>query len=152
MPDIALAYDQVNRRCDVQFAGRDFVLDQTTASAMLFSLFTARRARPDDRVPDAAAEWSAPPSFVARGGWCGDCLDGAARLVGSRMWLLAREKESERTREQAESYVAEALDWLNVERNLAVQVTVRWLDAPAGTLAIRARTGETTVQLNRSVG
>ncbi|MDA8049957.1 MAG: phage GP46 family protein [Rhodospirillales bacterium] len=151
--DIALLYDPVQRRCDVAFAGKDFVLDQTPASAMLMSLFADRRAHPDDEVPAGANLWSAPPSFVTRRGWCGDGLDPQGRFVGSRLWLLARRKESERTRQDAEGYVAEALDWLNTERNLAVQVTVRWqVPGPSGMLSIRVRAGETTLALQQAVG
>ena len=150
--DIAFAYDPVNRRCDVVFTGRDFALDATPASAMLFSLFADRRARADDPVTDAVPDWSNPSTLVARRGWCGDFLSANAGLVGSRLWLLGRRKASERTRRDAEGYVTEALAWLQAQRNTALQVTVRYAPGFATpTLGILARAGRTQLQLNRAL-
>ncbi len=147
--DIALQYDPVMRRCDVVFNGRDFALDATPASAMLFSLLADRRAEPDDVLPDTVPDYLAPSTFIARRGWCGDWLDALGRLVGSRFWLLRRAKASEATRRAAESYVAQGLGWLETDRNLAVQVTVRWVKP--GILGILARCGQTKLSLTRAL-
>ena len=147
--DVALRYDPVMRRCDVVFDGRDFAIDATPASAMLFSIFADRRALPDDVLPDTVPDYTAPSSFLARRGWCGDFLDALGRLAGSRFWLLRRAKATETTRRSAEVYFAEALGWLETERNLAVQITVRWVRPEI--LGILARAGKTSLSLERAL-
>ena len=148
--DIALQYDPVKHRCDVVFNGTDFAVDNTQASAMLFSLFADRRAAPDDVLPDAVPDWGAPTTFIARRGWCGDFLDPLGRLTGSRFWLYVRSKWTEATRKAIEDCVVEALGWIDTERNLAVQVIVR-LVAP-NAIGILARQGKTTLSLTRALG
>ena len=145
--DFALAYDP-NRRCaDVVFNGTDFALDTTPGSAMLMSVLARRRANPDDTLPVPVADWANPDSFNPRGGWPGDALDPTGQLVGSRLWLLERADNSERTRVDTENYVAEAVDWLNTVRGLAVAVAARWVDQAAGILGYRVRAGATVLQL-----
>lgn len=150
--DIALAYDPLNRRCDVVFAGRDFALDATPASAVLFSTFADRRAHGDDNLTDAVPDWSNPSSLVARRGWCGDHLSAGGGLVGSRLWLLGRRKATEQTRQDAEGYAAEAYAWLEAVRNYAVQVTVRLvttLETPA--MGLLVQVGRTRLALQRAL-
>jgi phage gp46-like protein len=151
--DIQLAYDPVNRRCDVVFNGRDFALDATPASAMVMSLFADRRAAPDDNIADAVPDWANPSSLVARRGWCGDFLSAAGGLVGSRLWLLGRRKTSEVTRQDAARYAAEAVAWLETARNLTAQVAADYIAQFATpTLGIRVRVGNTQVTLRRAMG
>ena len=149
--DIQVSYDPVKRVCDLVFTGRDFALDATPVSAMLISLGTDRRARADDALPDAYDDLNpaGPASLLGRRGWCGDALDGQARLVGSRLWLLNRQKASETVRKSAEQIVAEAMAWLNTERGLAVDITVRWASKTA--LAFRVRAGASVVSMQQSV-
>jgi phage gp46-like protein len=66
-------------------------------TAVMLSLFTDRQARLDDVIPDG--------SMDARGWWGGP-------NIGSRLWLLERAKATEATRQQAQDYIAEALQWL----------------------------------------
>jgi phage gp46-like protein len=84
-------------------------------TAVVLSLFTDARARPDD-----GAEGD-------RRGWVGDAFTPEDRY-GSRLWLLKREKHTEETRRRAEDYANEALAWL-VEAKLAtsVSVTASWV-------------------------
>ena len=147
--DVALQYDPVKRCCDLVFNGRDFALDYTPGSAMLFSILAERRAANDDVLPDTVPDYTAPSTFIARRGWCGDFLDALGRLTGSRFWLLRRAKATEETRRSAEVYFAEALIWLETERNLAVQITVRWVKP--GVLGILARCGKASLSLSRAV-
>src|SRR5260363_407074 len=65
--------------------------------AVMISLFTGRQARPDDVIPDGSTD--------ARGWW-------GKPNIGSRLWLLARAKATEATRQQARDYMTEALQWL----------------------------------------
>lgn len=89
--------------------------DDGLRTAVILSLFLDGRARADDGAED-------------RRGWVGDAFAPEDR-VGSRLWLLAREKQTEETRRRAEDYAAEALAWM-VEAGLATSVTVRaqWVD------------------------
>jgi phage gp46-like protein len=157
--DVALAYDPARKCCDVVFNGRDFALDATPASAMLFSICARRRARPDDVVPVQVPDWANPASFNARGGWVGDALDPSGNLVGSRMWLLGRallgdganpNDISDRTRVDAENYLAECLEWLETVRGLAVQIVVRVLRP--NFLGYRVRAGATTIEIAKALG
>lgn len=149
MVDIALAYDPVRRGCDVVFNGTDFALDATPASAMLMSVCADRRAKPDDSLPSPVDDWATPNSFTARRGYPGDALDPAGALTGSRMWLLERRLADEQTRVDAENYLAEACGWLETVRNLAVQITVRWV-APQ-ILGFRVVAGNTALQLRKAL-
>lgn len=73
--------------------------------AVVISLFTWRRAKPDD--PHEGVRW----------GWWGDGLDDQPNdRIGSRLWLLAREKLTLKTRNRAREYAQEALQWLLDDR------------------------------------
>ncbi|BAO88909.1 phage GP46 family protein [Caballeronia cordobensis] len=81
--------------------------------AVIMSLFTWRRAEPDD-VVDGATKF----------GWWGDNVsDIEDDKIGSRLWLLAREKLTLSTVNRAQQYVEEALAHL-VEDGVATRVTV----------------------------
>ena len=70
--------------------------------AVTISLFTWRRAGPDDAVDDSD-----------RHGWWGDCLPSVAGdQIGSRLWLLARRTLVAQTLLDVKAYAEEALVWL----------------------------------------
>lgn len=70
--------------------------------AVTISLFTWRRAAPDDGVDDSD-----------RKGWWGDCLPSVAGdQIGSRLWLLSRRTLVAQTLLDAQAYAEEALAWL----------------------------------------
>mgnify|MGYP000590465443 CR=1 FL=1 len=72
------------------------------AQVVLVSLFSWRKSASDDGV-------SAPN----RQGWWGDTYaDVAGDRIGSRLWLLDREKVLPPVLRKAEEYVKEALQWL----------------------------------------
>lgn len=81
------------------------IVGDTEASLLrsaIISLFTWRRAQPDDPVDDDE-----------RYGWWGDSFPTVPDdRIGSRLWLLRRVKLTARTRQDAEFYAAEALQWL----------------------------------------
>jgi phage gp46-like protein len=82
--------------------------------AVVVSLFTWRRARPDDELP----------SGTARMGWWGDSFASVeGDRIGSRLWLLARAKLTVQTINRAREYAHEALAWL-VEDGVASRVEV----------------------------
>ncbi len=87
-------------------------------TAILISLFTDRRASPDDEIPDGTSD----PR-----GWWGDL--GADVPIGSRLWLLSRAKQTAETLQRANDYIIEALQWL-IDDGVVVKfdVTVEWTD------------------------
>jgi phage gp46-like protein len=82
----------------------DLELSDGLESAVLLALFTDRRAEASDTLPDSETD---------RRGWWGDAepvVEGDR--IGSRLWLLAREKETQAVVTRAEEYAREALQWL----------------------------------------
>ncbi|MEW6612713.1 MAG: phage GP46 family protein [Pseudomonadota bacterium] len=104
--------DALGSRCDYQLAGGALAADHDIKTAVLISLFSDRRAEADDPLPDAAG---------SRRGWWGDALTG--RRLGSRLWLLSREKQLREVVNRAREYAEEALAWL-VEEGVARRVRV----------------------------
>lgn len=80
-------------------------------TAILLSLFTDRLARIDDAIDGAD-----------RRGWWGD--SGALSAIGSRLWLLRREKLTTQVAIKAEDYAAEALAWLT-EDSIVTAINTR---------------------------
>lgn len=71
------------------------------ARAVFVSLFTWRRASPDDQHDGE------------RWGWWGDNVSPfASDRIGSRLWLLARQKLTAQVINRARDYATEALEWL----------------------------------------
>jgi phage gp46-like protein len=151
MLDFALRYDPATRSCDFAVEGGDIALDATPVTAMLISLGSDRRARPDDTLPD---EPRAAPDILAilgrRRGWPGDALDVQGRLIGSRLWLLTRAKQSEDTRRRAIAYAEEALAWLTEVHGIPVLVDAAWV-AP-NVLGLSVRAGSTAITFRQAVG
>lgn len=104
--------DPLGVRCDFGVQGGALAADHEIKTAVLISLFTDRRAEADDRMPDEAA---------SRRGWWGDALN--SRRIGSRLWLLSREKQVREVVNRAREYTKEALEWL-VEDGVASRVDV----------------------------
>lgn len=87
----------------------DLLGDEGLTTAVTVSLFTDRVARPDDPLPAAM-----PGREADRRGWWGDLLelDGRVNPIGSRLWLLNREKELQEVVNRAREYAEESLAWL----------------------------------------
>lgn len=105
--------------------GADYALDALgltedagLETAVVLSLFTDRRAASDDPVPDGAD----------RRGWWADGVTGeAGDRIGSRLWLLWREKQMPSVLVRARQYAEEALAWLvtdGVARRIEVQASI----------------------------
>ncbi|MEX2450377.1 MAG: phage GP46 family protein [Rhodospirillales bacterium] len=84
--------------------------DDGLKTALVISIFTDRRALPDDELPDPNG---------SRRGWVGDAfppvIDGVPQTgdrIGSRLWLLHREKQLLSVVARAREYLEEATDWL----------------------------------------
>ncbi len=104
--------DALGSRFDMQIDAGALASDHDIKTAVLISLFTDRRAESDDVLPDAAG---------SRRGWWGDALN--SRRIGSRLWLLSREKQLREVVNRAKEYTEEALAWL-VEEGVARRVVV----------------------------
>lgn len=124
--DMALAYDPTTRRCDCVFDGADFVLDDTPATPLLVAIGVDRRAHPDDVVLNMPADPSRPSTLNARRGWPGDALDPQGRFSGSRIWVFRDQKQTETVRRSLEGAAAEALDFFESERGMAVALSVTY--------------------------
>lgn len=89
--------------------------------AVLISLFTWRRANPDDVLPDKSKQ-----------GWWGDIYaDPAGDKIGSRLWLLTRAKFTPDIPAKAKEYAEESLAWLTedgVAESVTVEAERQWLD------------------------
>ncbi len=81
--------------------------------SVVISLFSWRRANPDDELPTED-----------RFGWWGDTFATEQNdRIGSRLWLLSRAKLTDDTVRRAEVYVHEALQWL-IDDGVAARVDV----------------------------
>jgi phage gp46-like protein len=130
--DLALAFDSENLQSDLLLDSGDLKSDGGLASAVVVSLFSDARAQPGDRLPDEArAPWdqvTPPQVFADRRGFWGDVIppvqaNGKRRSIGSRLWLLRREKLTPETLLRAEAYAREALAWL-LEDGIARRIDV----------------------------
>lgn len=90
----------------------DLAIDDSLLSAVIISLFT-------DRIVDATEAATlgdgTTQNIDCRGWWADatlDTLDGASDYIGSRLWLLRREKQLSSVVVRAEEYAREALQWL----------------------------------------
>lgn len=129
--DIRIAYSPTNEPLgtfDLVLAGADLDTGHTLETAVLMSLFTNRRAESDDRLPD---------TFTDRQGWWGDDFpvrDGDR--IGSRLWLLSAEKQTNQTRLRYLEYAAEALQWL-IDDQVASQIRIEAEYVRLGVLGMR---------------
>ena len=137
MPDIRLAWSAGDTRADLTLdpATGLFETGHDLVTAMVVSLFTDRLSEDDDAIPDGGSD---------RRGWWGDA-DAAAiwgagvDRIGSRLWLLSREKRVPATLVRADMYVREAIAWMTDPAIRAVasfDVSCAWFDPATGAEAI----------------
>lgn len=123
--DIALKYNAGIKQFDLSIEDGDLATDEGLQTAVILSLFTDRRAEPADRLPDGTND--------RRGYWVDVYND---RPLGSRLWLLFREKEQDEVLRRAKTYAEEALAWL-VEDEIAESVEVEARHVRRDTLGLR---------------
>ena len=119
MADIATRFDGEVLAGDFAVSDGALAVDNGLTTAIVTSLFTDARARPEDL----------PPSESELRGWWGDTLaDIQGDRWGSRLWTLRREKQTQETRLRAREMTSEALAWL-IEDEIAsaVEVEAEWL-------------------------
>lgn len=101
---------------------------QPLVRAVIVSLFTWRRANPDDDLP-----------ADLRMGWWGDSFPTIPNdRIGSRLWLLSRSTLTPETVAKAKEYAQEALQWL-IDDGVAARVDVQTERQGLSTLAIGCR-------------
>lgn len=98
---------------DLALLGSDLATDAGLRAAVVISLFTDRRAEPGDILPTGSDR---------RGWWADAYADVSGDRIGSRLWLLGREKTLLAVAQRAEQYSKEALQWL-VDDGIARSVT-----------------------------
>ncbi len=109
MKDIQLAWDLDLGEGDLvttQNAG-DLGTDEALTTAVLISIFTDKRARDDDPLPD--------PDSTDKRGWWGDLLepDPSDDEIGSRVWIFAeRAKATEQVLSDVKNALEECLQWM----------------------------------------
>lgn len=147
--DDMLAVDPATGRVDLAFDGTGLVMDTSPQTALMLSIGTDRRARPDDKLPDTVANAYSPSRLNVRRGTPLDACDRLGRLFGSRMWLLKGSKQTETTRRAAEGYLQEATAPI-AALGLPITILVRWLRAD--TLGWKVTAGSMALSSNAGTG
>ncbi len=115
MGDIRTLYDPTGPSFEYALEDGDLESDEGLETAVVISLFSDRRAGADDDPPGGPED---------KRGWWGDALaEKEGDRIGSRLWLLAREKNIPRDINKARAIAEEALAWL-VEDGIAERVVV----------------------------
>lgn len=115
MTDLALIWNDDDFSADIGLDVGALLLDDGLMTATIISLFSDARARTDDPVIEPGAD---------RRGWWGDMLSPVANWeMGSKLWLLAREKQRQSVLSRARDYAGTALRWM-VEDQIAAAVDV----------------------------
>ena len=123
MTDLALApIAGPNPQWDLIFQRGDFVPEAGLYNAVLISLLTDARCEPDEL----------PPGEIDPRGWCGEDADDP---WGSKLWLLARAKQTAETRRLAEQYTEQSLAWM-LRDGIADSVTATGTWARVGVLTL----------------
>lgn len=127
MADIRTIWSPDDLAGDWLLRGSVLDMDNELVTAVAISLFTHRTADDGDRLPNG--ETAGSTVGQRRGWWAdheADLLYGATP-IGSRLWLLSREKQTEETRARAEEYIREALAWITqVQLATHVEIVVDW--------------------------
>lgn len=118
MTDIAIVWQQTHG--DIALDGADLLADDGLETAVILSLLLDRRAEADDNLPD---------NVDPRGWWGDSYAEVQGDQVGSRLWLLNREKQLPSVANLVQEYAAEALQWL-VDDGVAsaVDTTATWVE------------------------
>lgn len=118
MADLALRWGR-HGGAELFLEANDIATDAGLETAILISLFTDRRTDDPAAVPTGDGD--------LRGWWADSFPVVEGDLIGSRLWLLSREKRVESVPSRAEEYAREALDWL-IEDRVAdrVEVSAEW--------------------------
>lgn len=115
MADIKSVFVDLEKGVDYGLEQLGLVEDDGLDTAVIISLFTDRQAEASDVIPDGTDD--------KRGHWSDSFPDLDGDLIGSRLWLLTREKQLPEVMVRAREYCEEALTWM-VQDGVASEVTV----------------------------
>ena len=127
MSDIKSIFIDLDRGADYATDGLGLTEDDGLESSVIISLFTDRRANADDVIPDGSKD--------LRGWWGDDFADVKNDKIGSRLWLLSREKQLRIVLVRAQQYAEESLKWL-IDDGVAESVEVVATNPRMGILAL----------------
>ncbi|MBT0362579.1 phage GP46 family protein [Morganella morganii] len=116
MSDISSWWNADTLRADWKPGNGDLLAGDDLQSAIMISLFTDRLAHSDDYYDDE----------YRRGWWADTGTDG---FIGSRLWLLRRQKLTTQVAKKAEDYAREALAWLitdGVVSDIQIRTQIVW--------------------------
>jgi len=110
--------------------GPDLQTDDGLRTAIIISLFTDRLVGEDEAIPDGTNN--------RRGWWADAFAQPAGDLMGSRLWLLNREKQVDEVLERSREYAEESLQWLLTD-NVAskIEVETEWVKRSTVGILIR---------------
>jgi phage gp46-like protein len=103
--DIAIAWNVNHGEFSLTPASDDILTDPGLETAVVISLFSDNRAGEHDELPATETD---------RRGWWGSGLEGEE--IGSKLWLLCREKQMQSVVRRAEEYARTALKWLVTDK------------------------------------
>lgn len=104
MTDIRTIFVDVSKGADFALDALGLIEDDGLQTAVIISLFTDRRANDDDVLPGDASD---------KRGWWADAFPIVPDdRIGSRLWLLNREKQLQSVLNRAQEYAQEALQWM----------------------------------------
>jgi len=115
MSDMRIVYDPATQSFDYEMCHGALDLSDYLLNAVWVSLFSDARALDDDVIPDGSAQ--------QRGWWGDQFLLDDGQSLGSRRWLLSREKQLDSVLRDLEEYDSEALQWL-VDEGIASRIEV----------------------------
>lgn len=143
--DLSLVWDGTQQGCVLRFSTEtnDLEMTESLLPSVLVSLFTDARAANDDPLPDIGNP--------DRRGWWGDDTNTAKQgdSVGSKLWLLEREKSADSVLVKAKIYIEEALQWM-LDEGIAAKVDVTTESQPverSGTVILAYQ-----IQINKPTG
>lgn len=116
---------------DIAIESGDILGDESLYTAVLISLFTDKRA---DNVDELPVEYKVGTDLPDLRGYFGDALEGES--MGSKLWLLKREKQISRVLVLAKQYAEESLEWL-INGNYCRKITVDVENPTRGILELK---------------
>ncbi len=117
--DIALKQNET-LEFDVLINGPDLQSDSGLRTAIILSLFTDQLVGSDEEIPDGTDN--------RRGWWADSFTEVAGDLIGSRLWLLNREKQIDQVLEKGRDYAQASLQWMLTDGVASqIEVETEWV-------------------------
>ena len=118
MTDAILNYKPEQFMFDITFDPdtEDIQSDEGLVSSAYISIYTDGKAELDDDIPDG--------TDFRRGWWADLVANPFNDRIGSRLWLIDREKNTSDVINDARQYCEEALAWMTDENPIASKVVV----------------------------